>query len=538
MKTSLLPTLLFLFFASQMIAQQNVLLVIADDIGTDYFGFYEDAKDTANVPHVRSLLNKGVRFTNAWSNPTCSPTRAGLLTGRYAFRTGVGTAISGTASAQLDTSEITIGKLLKSAAAPVNYATANIGKWHLNQQSPQSLNYPNLMGYDHYSGNFLGEIPDYFNWKKVVDGASAVTVTNYATTETVDDAIDWLDGLNGSQPFFLWLAFNAPHTPFHLPPDSLHTVPGLTGTQMHINQNPKKYFRAMTEAMDSELGRLLQWLDQQGQLDSTNIIFIGDNGNPRRVSQIPDTTMGKGTIYEYGVHVPFIIAGPAVASPERVSEALVSTPDLFATILEMAGLDDWSAEIPTDKPVDSRSLLPILKNESQAVRDWNFTEQFSPQSNPDDGKAIRNLAYKLLHFDDGHQEFYHLATDLAEQTDLLLQPLDAEAASNYDYLCNELSQLIGTNACDPILLNTKTADHDGSLVLFPNPTNGEFFLKMEAVSAQSVEITVFDLLGREVAKFYGNGAAVKLDISGLAAGGYFVKIRQGEGVTWKGMVKI
>ncbi len=538
MKKILLSALLFLFFASQIVAQQNVLLVIADDLGTDYCGFYEDAQDTANMPNVRSLLDRGVRFTNAWSNPNCSPTRAGMLTGRYAFRTGVGTAISGPDYNELDTAEITIGKLLKNAAAPVNYATANIGKWHLNQQTPQSLIYPNLMGYDHYSGNFLGELTDYFDWKKVVDGASPVTVTNYATTETVDDAIQWLDEVNGSQPFFLWLAFNAPHTPFHLPPDSLHTVPGLMGTQMDINQNPKKYFRAMTEAMDTETGRLFQWLDQQGQLDSTNIIFIGDNGNLKRVSQIPDTTRGKGTIYEYGVHVPFLIAGPAVASPGRVSEALVSTPDLFATILEMAGFDNWPSEIPANKPVDSRSLMPILKNQSGAVRDWNFTEQFSPQPDPDDGKAITNLDYKLLHFDDGHQEFYHLATDPAEQTDLLLQPLDTEAASNYDYLCNELSQLTGISACDPLILDTKTADHDDSMALFPNPTSGVFFVKMEDAFDQRVAITVFDLLGRETAKFYGNGAIIKLDVSGLEAGHYFLKIQQGQGVWWSEVVKI
>lgn len=536
MKKALSPVLIFLALASGMVAQQNIVLIIADDLGTDYCGFYEDAQDTANMPHVRSLLDKGVRFTNAWSNPTCSPTRAGILTGRYAFRTGVGSAISGADYPELDTSEITIGKLLKNAA-PTTYATANMGKWHLNRQTPQSLIYPNLQGYDHFSGNYLGELPDYFDWKKTVNGATPVTITNYATTETVNDAINWLDGLNGSRPFFLWLAFNAPHTPFHLPPDSLHTVPGLTGTPMHINQNPKQYFRAMTEAMDTEIGRLLQWLEQQGQLDSTNIIFIGDNGNLKRVSQILDTTRGKGTIYEYGVHVPFIVAGPAVASPGRVSDALVSTPDLFATILEMAGFDNWSSGIPVDKPVDSRSLMPVLKNQSQAVRDWNFTEQFNPTPDPDDGKAIRNLDYKLLHFDDGHQEFYHLAADPAEQTDLLLQPLDAEAASNYDYLCHELSQLTGTSACNPILVNTQTLAPDGGITLFPNPTSGVFFLKMNDASDKPLEVTVFDLLGRETATFYGNGPLLKVDGLGLTAGRYLVKIQQGQGVWWSRLVK-
>jgi arylsulfatase A-like enzyme len=537
MKKRLLFALFFPLLLAEVAAQQNVLLVIADDLGTDYCGFYEDAKDTANMPNVRSLLSRGVRFTNAWSNPNCSPTRAGILTGRYSFRTGVGTAIAGQEYAELDTSEITIGKLLKNAA-PETYATANIGKWHLNKQTPQSLIYPNLMGYDHFSGNYLGELPNYFEWKKVVDGASPVTVTNYATTENVNDAIQWLGGLGDAQPFFLWFAFNAPHTPFHLPPDTLHTVPGLTGTQMHINQNPKKYFRAMTEAMDTELGRLLQWLDQQGQLSNTNIIFIGDNGNLKRVSQIPDTTQGKGTIYEYGVHVPFIIAGPAVTSPGRVSAALVSTPDLFATILELAGYDDWAAAIPADKPVDSKSLVPILENQSAAVRDWNFTEQFGPQPDPDDGKAMRNLAYKLLHFDDGHQEFYHLATDSAEQTDLLLQPpLDAEAVGNYTYLCQALSQLIGISTCDPAITATENTPPGSSQPLFPNPTTGIFFLELKEGAASRVDITVFDLFGRAAATFSENASLLKMDVSSLAAGRYLVRVQHGEGIWWSRLVK-
>ena len=173
---------------SPAVAQQNIILLIADDLGTDYCGFSKDARDTARMPNIRSLLSRGVRFDNAWANPNCSPTRAGMLTGRYSFRTGVGTAISGPGYAQLDTAEVTLGKLLKKAA-PIPYATANIGKWHLNQQTQQSLAYPNYMGYDYYAGNFLGEITSYTNWKKVTNGTGPVTVTTYATTDAVNDAI-------------------------------------------------------------------------------------------------------------------------------------------------------------------------------------------------------------------------------------------------------------------------------------------------------------------------------------------------------------
>ena len=155
------------------------------------------------------------------------------------------------------------------------------------------------------------------------------------------DAINWLDTLPNGKPFFMWLAFNAPHTPFHKPPDTLHTVPGLIGTVAHINNNPKLYFKAALEAVDSEIGRLLLFLHQNNLADSTNIIFIGDNGNDKRVAQIADTSHCKQSLYDYGVHVPMIITGPAVVNPGRVSNLLVNTTDLFITILELSGFSNW-----------------------------------------------------------------------------------------------------------------------------------------------------------------------------------------------------
>lgn len=511
----------------RLTGQQNILLIIADDMGKDYCGFYEEAQDTANMPNIRSLLSRGVRFTDAWANPTCSPTRAGLLTGRYSFRTGVGTAISGPGYAQLDTAELTIPRLLHQFA-PAPYATANIGKWHLHRKTPGSVLYPNLLGYDHYEGNFLGELSSYTYWEKIKNGLSD-TVTNYATTEAADNAIAWLSGLEADQPFFLWLSFNAPHTPFHLPPDSLHTLPGLSGTQMHINQNPKLYFRAMTEAMDTELGRLFLWLQENEQWDSTNVIFIGDNGNPKRVSQIADTSQGKGTLYEYGVNVPFLISGPAVVQPNRVSDALVSTPDLFATILDLAGASGWEAAIPSHRPVDAQSLLPILHNETSAVRSWIFTEQFKPTSDPDDGKAIRNAAYKLLDFDDGHQELYHLSADPLEQNDLLQASLDPEAATNYGSLCIQLGDLLGENVCDTSVTATFLPEPAG-IKCRPNPTAGIVRIELPGELAPESQLLIFDALGRLVQQIRPDTSAVMVDLSAQSAGLYYIQLRNGRQV--------
>ena len=527
MKKTLLLGVFFATLAAPVFAQQNLILIIADDMGTDYCGFYGDGLDTAKMPNIRSLLSRGVRFNTAWSLPICSPARAAMLTGRYPFRTGVGTVITGAANGQLDTAEISIGKLLKHAA-PVEYATANIGKWHLHTSTAANRNNPSVLGYDHYSGNFIGQVNDYYNWTKIVDGAAPVTVTNYATTEQVNDAIDWLGSLDGTKPFFLWQAFNAPHFPFHLPPDSLHTVPGLTGTAQDIMNKRPEYYKAMIEAMDTEIGRLFQWLDAHNLLDSTNIIFIGDNGDDSRITQFPNTVRTKSTVYENGVHVPMIIAGPAVVSPNRESDALVSTPDLFATILELAGFGDWAAQIPAAKPVDAVSLLPILKNNSTAVRDWIFTEIFDPTPTPDDGKAIRDLEYKLLRFDDGHEEFYKIAADPEELNNLLLQlPLSNEAQNHYNFLCNALSNLVGTSACLPSVGTVSKPDANAGILISPNPASDV----LNIVSGENIHLVsaeIFDVAGRRMGSIITikNG---KVDISALPAGSFLLKMADENG---------
>lgn len=521
---------LFTFLGSLIYAQQNTILILADDVGTDYFGFYEDAKDTANTPNIRALLSKGVRFTRAWSNPVCSPTRAAILTGRYGFRTGVGYVITNALSNQLDTSEMSIAKLL-TTYAPVKYSTACVGKWHLHNQQINKLNYPKKFGYNFYSGNFNGAIPDYYNYQRVTNGVID-TVTKYATTQTVNDAIGWLDTISTSQPFFLWLAFNAAHSPYHKPPDSLHTVQGLTGTPSHINQNPKLYFKAAIEAMDTEIGRLFQWLSSHNMLDSTNIVFVGDNGNDKAVIQIADTTHLKGTLYEYGIHVPFIIAGPAVSGPGRVSNALVSTPDLFATTLEMSNFSNWLNFIPSNNlPVDSKSLIPILRNQSSTVRDWIFTEQFQNTSATNDGKAIRNDAYKLIRFDNGNQEFYHLMIDTLEQNDLLPGIMNTNDILNYNYLCAQLDTLLGVTYC----LQNVSVIHTNSdePTAYPSP----FTTKIYIESPGMFDYQLYDYSGRVLLK--GNGINhTAIDTEFITQGICILKIGSGSSMRLYKMIKI
>lgn len=496
-------------------AYRNVILIIADDLGSDYCGFYENHLDTAAMPNIRRLLSRGVRFRKAWSNPLCSPTRAGILTGRYSFRTGVGNAVGGAGSAVLDTSEITIPRLLH-LYAPDGIATANIGKWHLHLPVPNS-NYlfPNLLGYDHFEGNFTGVLNSYTNWTKVTNGVAA-TVTNYATTETVDNAVTWIKG-QADKPFFLWLAFNAPHTPIHLPPAGLHSYTMLSGTAADMDANPKLYFKATVEALDHEIGRLFDSLQVFQLWDSTDIIFIGDNGDDQIVAQTPGGA--KGSIYQEGISVPFIISGPSVISPNRASDALVNTTDLFATILELTGDDGWADHIPENNPVDSKSILPILKNLATNIRPWAFTEVFKVPAAAGDGKAMRNADFKLLDFDNGTQKFYNLTLDPSENVDLLNGTLSDLQRANYVYLCTEMSTLVGTGAfCDAAVATDDPASADGAFSAYPNPFHAHIYLP-EKYEQASVEL--LNALGQVV--FSGTHPENR-DFSDLAEGVYFLRV--------------
>jgi hypothetical protein len=275
--------------------------------------------------------------------------------------------------------------------------------------------------------------------------------------------------------------------------------------------NPKSYFKASLQALDHEIGRLFDSLAVHNQLDNTDIIFIGDNGNTIQTAQIANTARAKGTIYQYGVHVPFIISGPSVVNPGRASDALVNTTDLFATILDLFGYTNWPSQIPLNKPVDSKSILPVLKNESTIVRPWAFTEIFKVTTDGDDGKAIRNMDYKLLRFDDGHEEFYNLTTDPGEVTNLMLGTLNAVQATNYLYLCNEMSTLVGSGSfCNPAITPPLIAATTATPVACFGNASGSINLTVSA--------------GNQPYTFnWGNGITTQ-NRTGLVAGTYTVTI--------------
>jgi arylsulfatase A-like enzyme len=511
---------LFIGIAQNYGQQRNVILIIADDLGKDYCDIYPDhATNIVNLTNVKRLLTRGIVFNNAWANPLCSPTRAGILTGRYSFRTGVGDVIDGS-NPKLSLNENTIPKVLN-LYSPNGISKACIGKWHVTTLAPTGYSYPNTLGFDHYEGCLAGAVgaPNqtvntYNNWSKVTNGI-ATTCTNYATTENVNNAISYLDSQPNTKPFYLQLAFNAPHTPYHLPPANLLTTPTtLTGTQADITANPIPYFKAMTEAMDTEIGRFFDYLIANGKWDNTDIIFIGDNGDDSLVAQ---STPSKGSIYQGGVTVSFIISGPDVVNPNRVSDVLVNTADLFSTILELFGDTNWQSQIPTTT-VDSKSLLPIILNTATTTRSWEFTEVFRTTPLPTDGKAIRNQDYKLMKFSNGTEKLINLTLNPTETNNLLTGSMTATDVSNYNYLCSEMATLVGAGITCTTLYNNSFLNNSNEIYVIENPFKNK--ININTVSEEDF-FEIYTLNGEKI--FDGKNISDK-DFSYLSNGIYFVKI--------------
>jgi len=402
----------------------NILLLIADDFGVESSVCYDDFP--APAPRLEAFCNEAVVFDNAWSSPICSPTRAGILTGRHSFRTGIGEQVSGQNGLEIADSEYTLPEVLDLADA--GYATANFGKWHLGGDADK----PNLMGWDHFSGLLAGGLNNYSSWTKVTNGVTTQETT-YSTTAYVNEALAWIDDQNA--PWLSWVAFNAPHTPFHLPPADLHTQ-NLSGNQADIDANPTAYYHAAIEALDTEIGRLIDSLDPATR-DNTTIFFVGDNGNPSQVSDY-GRNLAKGSIHEGGIHVPFMVWGAGVDGG-RTSDALVGTVDIFATALELAGVD-YSSVIPSNVQIDSKSFAHTLAHADGGVNEYIMSEVFGVVTNDNrEGKTIRDDRYKVILFDNGNTRFYDLAVDRTGQNSINAVQRTAAEQAAYDELVGVLT---------------------------------------------------------------------------------------------------
>ncbi len=442
--------------------RDNILLIVADDVGLDRVESFGTSPTAGPTPTLDLLAKYGVKFSRAYANPVCSPTRATLLTGRHGFRTGIGTNVNFDNG---QTYELPLSELTLAEALTPKYRTAALGKWHLGVTLGEGYQHPIASGFEVFSGSIeqLGGINSpasvYFGWEKnVASGAGALQFSSisYSTTEHVDDALEVIQGF-GTDPWFMQLAFNAAHTPFHAPPEGLTTIKANSASYVAIKH------RAMVEAMDSEIDRLLMNLDPD-VLAHTWIIFVADNGtHGRAVSDVSLLNKSKGTIFEGGVKVPLIVMGPGIVGRGRSIDALVNTTDLFATILEMAGV----VLPPEDRPEDSISLMPYLLDTAQApLRAAAYSELFTPNGLGPPTTSIRAAIgprYKLVELQSGTglplRAMFDLSLDSHETVNLLATGIPAALFEEYATLASVLASMSQSGSSPPYadpLLDART----------------------------------------------------------------------------------
>jgi arylsulfatase A-like enzyme len=378
----------------------NIIVIITDDMGYADIGCH-GCKDIA-TPNIDSIAKNGVRFTDGHvSCPVCSPTRAGLATGRYQQRFGhefnTGPPPGGLQDhVGLPLTEVTIANVLKSAG----YVTGAVGKWHLGM-APHF--HPFKRGYDEFFGFLHGghsyTDPGLGTFNPILRGTDPVDEKEYLTDAFSREAVAFIER-HHDEPFFLYLAYNAVHTPLQAPPRYQDSF-------KEISDPKRRVYAGMLTAMDEGIGKVLAKLRERGIEKDTLLIFINDNGGPTaNGSSNGPLRATKGTMYEGGIRVPFMIQWPSRLKAGQVYEQPVIALDILPTAAGAAG-----AELPKDRKIDGVNLLPYLMGKKKApphdMLFWRAGENH----------AVRKGNWKLVTMA-GETGLYDLASDIGESRDL------------------------------------------------------------------------------------------------------------------------
>lgn len=375
----------------------NIIVILADDAGYADFGFMGSKE--METPHIDQLANDGIIFTDAHVSATvCAPSRAGLLTGRYQQRFGFECNIPPKGEG-IAVDEKTIGNVLKMAG----YKTIVIGKWHVGQTEEY---HPNKRGFDEFYG-FLGGSRSYWlNEKTDVEGNPHAILHNYEhvdfdgylTDVFGDKTVEYIEQYKNN-PFFIFLSFNAVHTPMHAKEEHLEKY----------KDHPRKKLAAMTWSMDENIGKVVDKLKAEGLYENTLIFFFSDNGGALSNTASCEPLKGwKGNKFEGGHRIPFTFTWKDKFQGGKKFDGLTSVFDVFVTSMKAAGIDETNG-----KPLDGVDLLPYMTGEKTG----------NPQQKlywrKDQMAGMRDGDYKLVRLEDYGYTMYNLSTDLGETNTLV-----------------------------------------------------------------------------------------------------------------------
>ncbi len=393
--------------ASTKPPRPHIVLLLADDLGWGDVGFNGSSIKT---PNIDSLAQSGVRLEQFYVQPICTPTRAALLTGRYPMRLGMQVGVVRPWSDHgLPLEERTMANALRDAG----YATAIFGKWHLGHARPDYL--PTRRGFDRQYGLYNGAI-DYFT--HIRDGGfdwhkddKVNRDEGYATDLLAKAAIEFIAGHDKARPMFLYVPFNAPHTPAQAPEAYL-------AKYAHIQEKNPRIHAAMVTAMDDAIGRIIEALRQRGfSEENTLIFFASDNGGILGYSSNGSFRAGKGRLYEGGVRSPALISWPGKLPRGKTVRPPLHIVDLYPTLLGLAG-----ASLKQSLPLDGRDAWPTIAEGAKSPHDV-IVHNVTPWSG-----AIRVGDWKLVH-NGGHPandtqaperetiELFNIAEDPGEKND-------------------------------------------------------------------------------------------------------------------------
>ena len=421
----------------------NVVYILSDDQGWKDVGYHGS---DIRTPNIDALAAGGARLEQFYAQPMCTPTRAALMTGRYPFRYGLQTAvILSSHTYGLPTDEWLLPQALKDAG----YETAIVGKWHLGHADPKY--WPRQRGFDHQYGPLIGEI-DYFTHEQhgVVDwfrDNKLVREPGYSTTLLGDDAVKLIEAHDAATPLFLYLAFNAPHTPYQAPQDALDKYSGIADPS-------RRAYAAQISAMDAEIGRVVAALDKKGMRDNTLIIFHSDNGGTRNAMFAGEGDMskiklpvdngpyrdGKGSLYEGGVRVISLANWPGRIKPGTTVEGIIHVVDMYPTLVGLAG-----GKLDKAKPLDGVDVWPAIAAGEPSPRTeviYNL-EPFRAGVRQGDWKLIWRTPLPAA------VELYNIAQDPSEKNDVAASNPDKVAA--LQKRANDLAKTMAK----PFLLETE-----------------------------------------------------------------------------------